>query len=291
MNIAVDTLSISVLKKPLQECNLAELRQLTEQYPYFGPAQLLLAKKLQDENSSQYEDQVQKTSLYFPNRLWLQHLLSNGADNDPGVTEHTGIIEEAPQIAATPVVKEMMTEEETLAEPVTGTSVELAADPAQEPATVEEQPLVTATAEQIPDPVSGKQAETPALAESDQEILFEPYHTVDYFASQGIILREEEKTADRFSQQLKSFTEWLKVMKRIPASEIPENDVNRERNVQLMADHSIVERHIITEAMAEIWEKQGNKARAEEIYRKLSLLDPSKSSYFAAKIEELKKTS
>ena len=43
--------------------------------------------------------------------------------------------------------------------------------------------------------------------------------------------------------------------------------------------------------MAEVWKKQGNKAKAEEIYDKLSLLDPAKSSYFAAKIEELKKTS
>jgi len=43
--------------------------------------------------------------------------------------------------------------------------------------------------------------------------------------------------------------------------------------------------------MAEVWIKQGNTAKAEEIYRKLSLLDPLKTAYFAAKIEDLKKTS
>jgi len=41
--------------------------------------------------------------------------------------------------------------------------------------------------------------------------------------------------------------------------------------------------------MAEVWEKQGNAAKAIEVYTKLSLLDPSKSLYFAAKIEDLKK--
>jgi hypothetical protein len=46
---------------------------------------------------------------------------------------------------------------------------------------------------------------------------------------------------------------------------------------------------VVTEAMAEVWEKQGNKEKAVAIYTKLSLLDPSKSVYFAAKIEELKK--
>jgi hypothetical protein len=44
----------------------------------------------------------------------------------------------------------------------------------------------------------------------------------------------------------------------------------------------------VTEAMAEVWEKQGNTIKALELYEKLSLLDPSKSSYFAAKIEHLK---
>jgi len=47
----------------------------------------------------------------------------------------------------------------------------------------------------------------------------------------------------------------------------------------------------VREAMAEVWIKQGNTAKAEEIYRKLSLLDPLKTAYFAAKIEDLKKTS
>ena len=56
-----------------------------------------------------------------------------------------------------------------------------------------------------------------------------------------------------------------------------------------LAEHSLEDREVITEAMAEVWEKQGNASKAMEIYSKLSLLDPSKSVYFAAKIEDLKK--
>ena len=44
-----------------------------------------------------------------------------------------------------------------------------------------------------------------------------------------------------------------------------------------------------TAAMAEVWAKQGNKIKAIEIYQKLSLQNPSKRAYFAAKIEHLKK--
>jgi hypothetical protein len=43
----------------------------------------------------------------------------------------------------------------------------------------------------------------------------------------------------------------------------------------------------VTEAMADIWIKQGNINKAKEVLHKLSLLDPSKSAYFANRIKEL----
>ncbi|MBK7291528.1 MAG: hypothetical protein IPI78_15570 [Chitinophagaceae bacterium] len=129
------------------------------------------------------------------------------------------------------------------------------------------------------------------IESSKSELLFEPFHTVDYFASQGINFKEEEKPTDKFGKQLRSFTDWLKTMKRLPSVE---NSISEEplanKKVEQMAEHSIQEKEILTIAMAEVWEKQGNKAKAIDIYTKLSLLDPSKSTYFAAKIEELKKT-
>jgi len=123
------------------------------------------------------------------------------------------------------------------------------------------------------------------------EMLFEPFHTVDYFASQGIKFREEARPGDKFGQQLKSFTDWLKTMKRLPVTDLakPAESVAEKKVVQL-AEHSLEAGEVLTEAMAEVWEKQGNAVKAMEVYNKLSLLDPSKSHYFAAKIEELKKT-
>ncbi|MBL0152794.1 MAG: hypothetical protein IPP93_04640 [Chitinophagaceae bacterium] len=123
------------------------------------------------------------------------------------------------------------------------------------------------------------------------DLIFEPYHTVDYFASQGIKATEEEKPADNFGVQLKRFTDWLKVMKKLPLKEVSEQatDPQAEQKVEKMAASSLQEKEVMTEAMAEVWEKQGNKAKAIEIYGKLSLLDPSKMAYFAAKIADLKK--
>ncbi|HEV8282724.1 MAG TPA: hypothetical protein VGQ09_00365 [Chitinophagaceae bacterium] len=124
---------------------------------------------------------------------------------------------------------------------------------------------------------------------AETELTFEPYHTVDYFASQGIKFVPEEKPADRFGQQLKSFTEWLKIMKRLPQTETTKtSDLVSEEKVQELAAHSISEDEAVTETMAEVWLKQGNKEKAVETYNKLSLLNPAKSHYFAAKIEQLK---
>jgi hypothetical protein len=122
---------------------------------------------------------------------------------------------------------------------------------------------------------------------SETELTFEPYHTVDYFASQGIKFVPEEKPADRFGQQLRSFTEWLKTLKRLPETDVKIPDEASEEKVKQLADHSISKDEVVTETMAEVWLKQGNKEKAIETYNKLSLLNPDKSAYFASLIEQL----
>ncbi|MBL0232732.1 MAG: hypothetical protein IPQ08_03605 [Chitinophagaceae bacterium] len=128
------------------------------------------------------------------------------------------------------------------------------------------------------------------LSSSKEELLFEPFHTVDYFASQGIKLKEEEKPQDKFGQQLLSFTEWLKTLRKTPPSEAgTQVPALAEKKVEELAETSLSEKQVVTEAMAEVWEKQGNHSKAIDIYQKLSLLEPAKSAYFAAKIDALKK--
>jgi hypothetical protein len=128
-------------------------------------------------------------------------------------------------------------------------------------------------------------------ADADSPIIFQSYHTIDYFASQGIRLQQADLTKDKLGQQLKSFTEWLRSMKKLPATESPAaggEDDNRQQHVIASAANSIEEKEVLTEAMAEVWAKQGNTSRAIETYNKLSLLNPTKSAYFAAKIDQIK---
>jgi len=78
-------------------------------------------------------------------------------------------------------------------------------------------------------------------------------------------------------------------MKRLPATQVTNAvDAGSETKVQHMAEDSIHQSDVWTEAMAEVWTKQGNTQKAIEVYNKLSLLNPSKRAYFATKIENLK---
>lgn len=122
----------------------------------------------------------------------------------------------------------------------------------------------------------------------EDELLFEPMHLVDYFASQGIKLNEEVQATDKLGRQLKSFTEWLKTMKKVHATAPAEEEAQADKTVEAMAEMSNRDNEVITEAMAEVFARQGKTAKATEVYQKLSLLNPAKSAYFAAKIDNLK---
>ncbi|HQV60918.1 MAG: hypothetical protein IPQ25_12935 [Chitinophagaceae bacterium] len=282
MNVRLNQLVKSLLQKEsLDQCSLPELTAFAEKNPYFGAAQLLLTKKVQTEQPEKYNEQLQKTLLFFHNPLWVEHLL-----NDTGLAEISKSKKEEETVSQQP-------EESTAIAPAslqdsiwTDESIPVIVATPQTEATIAE--ARSSVAEENPAIVPSIQIEN--AASTEPALTFEPFFTVDYFASQGVKFKEEEKPVDKFGQQLKSFTDWLKAMKRLPVTEMAKSvETQAEQKVEQLAGQSIADREVVTEAMAEVWEKQGNVAKAIELYSKLSLLEPSKSPYFAAKIEDLKK--
>lgn len=158
-----------------------------------------------------------------------------------------------------------------------------------------------------------------------QEHIFEPTQSQDYFLQQGIkIGREvpgnidelkvhhEEKSKDKALMVVMSFTEWLLHYKNTSekkTSEIEDQKAMRNRwqkeklaaameeendeipeNVFEMAVNSIAkEEGLASESLADIYMKQGKYDQAIEMYKKLSLRNPQKNTYFARKIEEILK--
>ena len=265
MHEMINKLAFSLFRKNnLEECSVDEIEHLARQYPYFSSAQLLLAAKQKQTDHSGFEKQLVSTSLHVNHPLWLDHLLNSN-------TFEKIVIEE--KIIATEVDEEPNNDELVLER-----SRHEFVD-ASKPEEKSTQPPTSSL------PVIEK------VGIKDDALVFEPYYTVDYFASQGIKTVLEEKPKDRLGQQLKSFTEWLKTIRQIPPQQIASmSDTGSEEKVVQLATHSLAEENVDTEAMAEVWIKQGQPEKAVKIYEKLSLLNPSKSSYFALLIEKLKRT-
>lgn len=280
-------------KNSLEECTVQEIQQLTDRYPYYAPAQFLLLQKLKAEHSPDYTIQLQKAVLYYHDPLLLEFILSpqkyyTEVEEVPEVAEHEETAQPAEEVAVAPVEAQVSEDEEFSAPAAEET--ELPRSLAEEASTVPE-PAIT---EEEPQPGAPEEPQLPTFKfqlSGDQPPAgpsFEPYHTVDYFASQGIKLSQEETGKDEFGKQLKSFTEWLKTMKRLPVTEmVAKMDTGSESRVKDLANDSVSDNNIVTETMAEVWVKQGNHQKALEVYNKLILLNPSKKAYFAAKIENL----
>lgn len=145
-------------------------------------------------------------------------------------------------------------------------------------------------AEESPEIRQILERELEVAKEEVTEIELAPQHTVDYFASQGIQDKQQATSEnDRFSHQLRSFTEWLKTLKKLtPDQPVPTHSApDEEEKITHLAEDSLQEPEVLTEAMAEIWLKQGNHEKARAIYHKLSLLNPAKSAYFASLIDKI----
>ena len=265
MHEMINKLAFSLFKKnSLEECSIEEIRDLAEQYPYFSSAQLLLAAKQKQTDDPEFEKQLTTTALHVNNPLWLDHLLNSKPSKKEIVVEE--------KIAIAEVNEEPFNDEVVLENP-------------------RHEQITAQKTEEIIVPAPTLQVVEKSAAK-DQPLVFEPYYTVDYFASQGIKNAVDDKPKDRLGQQLKSFTEWLKTIRNMPAQQIATMtaDTGSEEKVVELATNSLQEKDVETEAMAEVWIKQGQPEKAADIYRKLSLLNPSKSSYFAVLIENLKKT-
>ena len=260
--------------------NTSFLKEIAKQHPYFSPAQFFLLEKLQG-NDAAFEKQALKTNILFNNPHWLNFQIKQTGLMDV-VTEET-FVDADVQLA------EYKTANETnkAIPAIENIEAKLAeADDAPDNTDMPDPKTHLQQKEIEPMHIELKMPQQNAALEN--ALLFEPMHLVDYFASQGIKLSDDVQPADKLGKQLKSFTEWLKTMKKVHVENEADITAKADTNVQQLAENSNAEAEVLTESMAEVFARQGKMAKAGEVYQKLSLLNPAKSTYFAAKLENLK---
>ncbi len=239
----------------------SDLQRWADEYPYFAPVQYFLAARLKNNNSPLAATQLVKTNYYFTNPLWLQLHLQE-------IFTKVESLQVSPDQIQEEIKKDGDTGSETRETVESGSKIS------------------GILSDQLAD--FKKPVEPGARLEIDA--LQGKLHTIDYFASLGIKVDLANMPKDKLTTNLLKFTDWLKQMKQLDSGNPPQISSNPEGEnaVAETAKNSNQPREILTEAMAEVLEKQGQLEKAIQLYIKLSFLIPEKSSYFAAKIEQLK---
>lgn len=297
-------------KKDLNSTSVDEWTALVEKYPAFNLGYYFQAKKLRDPATQVSTDLNQQAARYFNDIRWLDYLLKTDCSvleledrNIKDKEQITPLLE--PQVAdqkdvvrtniqeAPPENDETqeLTKQKQPTAPVR--QVEQQIEQQTELQTELQTGAVTdITEEKIPRISAVLSAQLadfkkPVDQDAKLEVQREPLYKVDYFASQGIsILRPQ----DGFEKKVRKFTDWLKEMKQQnPASTTPQLHTTPQEEAQAAkkAENSLRIQPIWTESMAEVLVNQGKTAQAKEVYQKLSLLYPEKSTYFASKIDLL----
>ena len=315
------TLYTSIFKKEMSKYEVdSNLQNVCIEYPYFTVGQFFNLLQTPTKTTA-YTTQLHKTALLFNNNFWLQYQLSqpivnhNLADNKEYVSATTlnnienkiptiPLIQPIAENIIAPIEVQSKTEKSTpQIIPTANESEWIEADEevlVDEHEDEHESMELNNNVKQVIENVSAFVPNKNELENSTHTIdenndsdvtpLFEPLHTTDYFASVGIKITDENKPNDKLGKQLKSFTAWLKTMKKIHVSDDSNTATASDINIQILADASNIEANVVTEAMANILIQQGSIKKAIEVFEKLSLLNPAKTAYFAAQINQLKES-
>ncbi len=286
--------------------------EIAKKYPWCSIAQISLLQHYKINNSTAFDKQANKTAMVFNNSSWLNwqlHLVSQQTNKVQLHSETLSKINDQDDTEPQKIFEESVEKKSEIGkQSEVSTEVENESDQKFEANDVQESEITSITevntkdeseAEKILEPNSEDDEANTKIQHSlsqialqanttEDSIAFEPLHTVDYFASQGIKITEDPITNDKLGGQVKSFTAWLKSMKKIHKENLQAGDEQTDKAIQKIAEHSNADAAVITEAMANVLIDQNKIEKAIALYEKLSLINPSKSAYFAAQIDRIK---
>lgn len=282
----------------LNKDTLKDIEDLVKNFPMVENFRILLALNLLILDDYRYDDALTNAAIYSSDRKrlkeWVDYILKSLSDDEEKYDVESLEVE--------PDDKENVnTQKETI-----------------EKESEEEIPGISESTELIP----GKDAQTHSIAEKEISEPIEelkPKKPLEETDTKDIEDVEAEKKNIRSKKELLKLVR--KRLNEIEAEKTRKEEVKNKEDDDLAVKTQLIDRFIeqepsisrpdkneffdpqneaaestideddffVTETLAQIHTQQGNLRKAEEIYRKLILKNPEKSSYFAAQIEKLTK--
>ncbi|HLP73466.1 MAG TPA: hypothetical protein VK155_11230 [Bacteroidales bacterium] len=248
---------------------LNEIDGLAKKFPYFHSAHLLLLRALHDNTSCEFGNCLRNSALYIADREVLYHILYS-----PVITELSGA-EENPADSGQTVIESAKNSDEMINSFDNGTADEPQPDEKED---VIPQILIDEENSYIADEPPGEfdPAEEDDLLELDSEL--KPGGNNDSAANQ-----EQGPTDQTVLSQSDLIDRFIIANPRIEPIRDARNIPAEDRSLSPEG-----EGFFVSETLARIYISQGYYSKAIDIFEKLSLKYPEKSSYFATQIEKVK---
>jgi hypothetical protein len=311
-----DFLDMIVSREPADRHLTSEVSDLVDLFPYFQSAHLLLLKALKGSNDIRFETQLRHSSIYVADRTQLYYYLAGEelkAEPSYHAEEETKVESpypageelkaESPYFegeeakAESPYFAGEQTKVES-GEPERDPAVNLDKDNTEDAGVQKGHPIFIqgdTETEELPgimliqEELQRDAADEISFLDSDYEpgndadlLELIAEDELDFEEMTGPPVNVREKS--RKEQQSELIDRFIIANPRIEPSR-EKSDIQPE---DLSSASSELQGPFVTDTLARIYIQQGYYSKAIEIYEKLSLKYPEKSSYFAAQIEKVK---
>ena len=286
---------------------IAEVRELLDLFPWFQSAHLLLLKGLHNTEDVKFESQLRNSAIYVADREILYYMLAEPSQASVKHQEEVPVKKEM-EIESTDnlqVVIETGKSSEDFINKLESNSPDIKraengqdqyfSDPSEEIIVASESETdESASLILMMDNGDARIEETvffmdPAIYVPGHEELLELDES-EIELSENEIRQEPSEITDREEKPSNKLKQSELIDKFILAN--PRIEPSREKTIKPIEDVPVKfaeeKTEFITETLAKIYISQGYYSKAIEIYEKLSLKYPEKSSYFATQIEKIK---
>jgi hypothetical protein len=301
-------------KSPVNRLMLGEVYELIDMFPYFQSAHMLLLKGLKDNEDIKFEKQLRNSAIHIADREVLYYLLRTEKLQEPvnenSLAEVKSVISQTSDYSA-----DTTDTEQTVIEAAKNSDLlisELEKDNGKpiNDETEEGDLIVASHSVLVPGNIENDETDRVILimdenSQGDEENIFfmdpgfsvpeeEDLLEIDTEVNGKTYNEKETKSGDQLSDTGKKGTRKQLQTDLIDKFIIsnPRIEPVREKSNQPVEDlskpHIEEKETFVTETLARIYVNQGYYSKAIEIYEKLSLKFPEKSSYFAAQIEKVK---